>query len=196
MAFVVLEGFSGTGKTTLARRLERRGWLRLQESAHALPDHVPVADRGDTYSDYSLLGATLAYSSAISKLRETRNLVSEGYLLSDLAYAKIRFELKKSTAYPALLAICREVLTNPKIRPDLYIILEAGHNTLYKRQVGKNARDRNMTKFFRTRYYTALAEIHKELGEWNVERVYTDPDSKVTLKVVLALMKKRNVFNQ
>ena len=196
MAFVVLEGFSGTGKTTLARRLEKRGWLRLQESAHALPDHVPVADRGDTYSDYSLLGATLTYSSAISRLRETRDLVSEGYLLSDLAYAKVRFELKKSTAYPALLAICREVLTNPKIRPDLYIVLEPGHNTIHNGQVGKNERDKRMTGFFRARYYTALAEIHKDLGEWNVERVYTDSDSKVTLKVVLAIMKKRNVFKR
>jgi deoxyadenosine/deoxycytidine kinase len=196
MAFVVLEGFSGTGKTTLARRLEKRGWFRLQESAHALPDHVPVADRGDTYSDYSLLGATLTYSSAISRLRETRNLVSEGYLLSDLAYAKVRFELKKSTAYPALLALCREVLTNPKIRPDLYIILEARHNTLHYRQAGKKERDRNMTGFFRARYYAALAEIHKELGEWSIERVHTDSDSRVTLKVVLALMKKRDVFKQ
>ena len=194
MAFVVLEGFSGTGKTTLAQRLEKLGWLRLQESAHALPDHVPVADRGDTYSDYSLLGATLTYSSAISRLRETRGLVSEGYLLSDLAYAKIRFELKKSTAYPALLAFSREVLTNPKLRPDLYIILEAGRNTLHHRQAGKKERDRNMTGLFRTRYYTALAEIHKELGEWSVERVYTDSDFKATLRMVLAIMKKRNVF--
>jgi len=196
MAFIVLEGFSGTGKTTLARRLERLGWLRLPESAHALPDHVPVADRGDTYSDYSLLGATLTYSSAISRLRETRDMVSEGYLLSDLAYAKIRFELKKSAAYPALLAICREVLTNSKIRPDLYIILEAEHKMLHNRQVGKKKRDRNMTAFFRARYYTALAEIHKELGEWNFEKVYTDSDSKVTLKAVLALMRKRNVVKQ
>lgn len=194
MAFVVLEGFSGTGKTTLARRLERRGWLRLPESAHALPDHVPVANRGDTYSDYSLLGATLTYSSAISRLRETRDLVSEGYLLSDLAYAKIRFELKRSTAYPALLAICREVLTNPKIRPDLYIILEAGHSMLHNRVRAR--RDRNMAALFRARYYTALAEIHKELGEWNFERVYTDSDSKVTLNAVLALMRKRNMVEQ
>jgi len=75
MHFVVLEGFFATGKTNLARHLERRGWPRLQESAHALPDHVPVADRGDTYSDYSLLGATLAYASTISRLRRALNAV-------------------------------------------------------------------------------------------------------------------------
>ena len=46
------------------------------------------------------------------------------------------------------------------------------------------------------RYCTALAEIHKELGEWNVERVYTDSDSKLTLEVVLAIMKKGSVFRQ
>ncbi len=67
MAFVVLEGFSGTGKTTLAKGLESMGWVRLQESAHAVPRDVPVADRADTAADFSLLGATLIYSSIISK---------------------------------------------------------------------------------------------------------------------------------
>ena len=193
MAFVVLEGFSGTGKTTLAKHLQERGWVRLQESAHALPDHVPVADRGDTYSDYSLLGATLAYSSAISRFRETRNVVSEGYLLSDLAYAKIRFELKKSGAYPAMLAMCREVLSDPVMRPDLYVLLEAGHETLHSRQAEKKERDRNTTGFFKTRYNTALAEIHTELGADKVEKVYTDSDSAATLDAVLAVMRKRGI---
>ena len=196
MAFVVLEGFSGTGKTTLARCLERRGWLRLQESAHALPDHVPVADAGDTYSDYSLLGATLTYASTISRLRERRDVVSEGYLLSDLAYAKIRFEMKRSAAYPAMLAICREVLTDPRMKPDLYVLLQAKHGALDDRQVGKKERDRHTMGFSRSRYYTALAEIHEELNEGNVERVYTGSDSGVTLKAVLKVMKKRNVFSR
>src|SRR5713226_8782971 len=66
MAFIVLEGFSGTGKTSLASGLERQGWLRLQESAHAVPKDVPVADRADTPADFSLLGATMVYSSIIS----------------------------------------------------------------------------------------------------------------------------------
>lgn len=69
LTFVVFEGFSGTGKTALATHLERCGWLRLQESAHALPNHGPVADKCDTYSDYSIFGATLAYVSTISGLR-------------------------------------------------------------------------------------------------------------------------------
>ncbi len=193
MAFVVLEGFSGTGKTTLARHLERRGWLRLQESAHALPDHVPVADRGDTYSDYSLLGATLTYTSTISRLRGKRALVSEGYLLSDLAYARIRFELKKSTAYPAMLALCKEVLAIPMMRPDLYVLLDAGPETIDDRQVGKNERDRNPTEFFRARYYSALAEIHEEMNEMNVEKVHMDSDAERTLAIALGAMKKRGV---
>ena len=87
MTFIVLEGFSGTGKTSLALGLEKRGWVRLQESAHAVPRDVPVADRADTAADFSLLGATMTYSSVVSKLRGTRKIVSEGYLLSDLAYA-------------------------------------------------------------------------------------------------------------
>jgi len=193
MHFVVLEGFSGTGKTTLARHLEKRGWLRLQESAHALPDHVPVADRGDTYSDYSLLGATLAYASTISKLRETRDLVSEGYLLSDLAYAKTRFELKKSTAYPAMLALCREVLALPTMRPDLYVLLDAEPRTIHGRQSWKKERDRNSTEYFRARYYTALGEIHEELNEMNIEKVHTNSNTKRTLDAVLAAVKKRSV---
>jgi thymidylate kinase len=195
MAFVVLEGFSGTGKTTLARRLEKRGWVRLQESAHALPDHVPVADRGDTYSDYSLLGATLTYTSTISRLRENRNIVSEGYILSDLAYAKIRYELKKSTAYPAMLAMCRQVLTDPTMRPDLYILLEVGHKKPDNRHVEKKEGDGNTTGFFKTRYYTALAEIHRVLGERSVERIFTKSDARETLHAVLDAMKRRNVLS-
>ena len=193
MVFVVIEGFSGTGKTTLTRRLERRGWLRLQESAHALPDHVPVADSGDTYSDYSLLGATLTYASTISRSRGTRDVVSEGYLLSDLAYAKIRFELKKSTAYPAMLTLCREVLAIPRMRPDLYVLLDARPETIDNRQVGKNERDRNPTEFFRARYYAALAELHEEMNEINIEKVHTDSDAERTLDTVLAIVKKRSV---
>jgi len=195
MAFIVLEGYSGTGKTTLSRGLERRGWLRFQESAHALPDHVPVADRGDTFSDYSLFGATLSYSSAISRLRGTRNLVSEGYLLSDLAYAKVRFGLKKSGAYPALLALCREALKSPRLRPDLYIALKAGHGTVKRIQAMKSERDREMAGIFRESYYEALAEVHRVLGESMVETLIMDTDPKVTLRAVLAIIENRNVIS-
>jgi len=194
MAFVVLEGFSGTGKTTIARRLEKLGWLRLQESAHALPDHVPVAERGDTSSDYSLLGATLAYSSTISRMRGSHRLVSEGFLLSDLAYSKIRFELKKSNAYPAMLRMCREVLSDPVMRPDLYVLLTAEPETIGHRQAAKTPRDRNSTEFFRSRYYTAIEEIHRELGETNVEGVHTGSKTGETLKRVLAALTARKVI--
>lgn len=47
-------------------------------------------------------------------------MISEGYLLSYLAYAKIRFELKKSTAYPAMLALSRDVFAMTEVRLDLY----------------------------------------------------------------------------
>jgi thymidylate kinase len=195
MAFIVLEGFSGTGKTTLAKGLESMGWVRLQESAHAVPRDVPVADRADTSAEYSLLGATMVYSSIISKTRETRNIVSEGYLLSDLAYARVRFDLSKSKAYPSMLDIVREILTEPTMRPDLYILLEARPDTINDRQKNKDDRERNVTEFFRTRYYSALAEIHSELKENNFEKVYTDEDMRVTLDAIISVLRKRRVIS-
>jgi thymidylate kinase len=195
MVFIVLEGFSGTGKTSLAMELERRGWLRLQESAHAVPRDVPVAERADTAADFSLLGATMTYSSLISKLRHTRNIVSEGYLLADLAYAKIRYELKKSDAYPAMLSMVRRILEEPAMRPDLYLLLKAGSETIDIRQKGKDDREKNVTEFFRTRYYTALAEIHEELKEERIEVIGTDSGLEVTLRSILSTLGRYGVIS-
>ena len=194
MSFIVLEGFSGTGKTSLAMGLEQRGWIRLQESAHAVPKDVPVADRADTAADFSLLGATMMYSSIISKLRATRNIVSEGYLLGDLAYAKIRFELGKSDAYPSMVAMVKRTLQEPALRPDLYIILRAGSETIDNRQKSKDERERNVTEFFRKRYYTALDEIHAEMNETKTEVVETDSDTDVTLGSILEVLERHRVI--
>lgn len=193
MAFIVLEGFSGTGKTTLAQGLESRGWLRMQESAHAVPRDVPVAERADTAADFSLFGATMIYSSIIAKQRTSKNIVSEGYLLGDLAYAKVRFELKKSHAYPSMLAMCRNVLDEAAMRPDLYIVLRAGPEVIWLRQRNKEERERNETEFFRSRYYTALEEIHSELNENRTEVVQTDSDTEATLVNILEILEKRKV---
>src|SRR5579863_7351068 len=143
LPFVVLEGFSGTGKTSLAIGLEKMGWLRLAESAHVVPTDVPVADRADTPADFSLLGATMVYSSIISKKRQSRNIVSEGYLLSDLAYARVRYDLGKSKAFPAMLEVCRKILGDETLRPDLYILLDAGADTIGNRQQKKDDREKN-----------------------------------------------------
>jgi thymidylate kinase len=194
MVFIVLEGFSATGKTSLAILLEKRGWLRLQESAHAVPRDIPVADRADTAADFSLLGATLMYSSIITKLRDTKKIVSEGYLLGDLAYAKIRYELKKSDAYPAMMTLVKRVLEEPAMRPDLYLVLRAGPETIGVRQLSKDERERNVTEFFRNRYYTALAEIHQELDEAQPEPVETDGDPEVTLQEILRILTGRRVI--
>ncbi|MDG7011400.1 MAG: hypothetical protein JRN57_04700 [Nitrososphaerota archaeon] len=194
MTFIVIEGFSGTGKTSIAQGLEGMGWLRLQESAHAVPRDVPLADRADTSADFSLLGATMAYCSVISKLRGVRNIVSEGYLLSDLAYAKIRFELKKSDAYPSMLTMVKRIMEEPSLRPDLYILLKAGDETISHRQQGKDERERNMTDIFRTRYYTALEEIHRELNEEATEVVETDSDVGATLETVVGVLGRRKVM--
>jgi len=194
MAFIVLEGFSGSGKTSLAVGLERLGWLRLQESAHAVPRDVPVADRADTAADFSLLGATMVYASLISTLRTKRNIVSEGYLLGDLAYAKIRYELKKSDAYPAMVSMVRRILEEPAMKPDLYILLKAGPETIDMRQSRKDDREKNVTEFFRTRYYSALAEIHADLKEERSEVVETDSDVNATLRNVLEVLGKHKVI--
>lgn len=189
----MLEGFSGTGKTTLAKRLEEQGWIRLKESAHAVPKQVPVAERADTYADYSLLGATMVYASEISKLRGKRRLVSEGYLLSDLAYARIRYDLKKSRAFPAMLSLCKQIISEPAMRPDLYILLKARTGTISARQKRKNSREKNLNDFFRKRYYSAIQDIHERLGEDRVEIVYTDSDSSATLGEIHARLKKRKL---
>ena len=194
MAFIVLEGFSGTGKTSLAMGLESHGWLRLQESAHAVSKDVPVADRADTAADFSLLGATMMYSSVITRLRGTRNIVSEGFLLGDLAYAKIRYELKKSDAYPAMVTIVKRILEEPALRPDLYIVLKAHHETIERRQSGKDDREKNVTEFFRARYYTALAEIHDEMQVSNVESLETDSDLEATMREIHRILAGRSVM--
>jgi len=193
LAFIVLEGFSGTGKTSLAMGLEKMGWLRLTESAHSVSKDVPVAERADTAADFSLLGATMMSSSVISKLRGTRNIVSEGYLLGDLAYAKIRYELKKSDAYPSMVTLVKRMLQEPSLRPDLYILLRAGQEVIDIRQKGKDEREKNLTEFFRTRYYTALAEIHDEMGEGSIETVETNSDIEATLSVILGVLARHRV---
>lgn len=193
MAFIVLEGFSGTGKTTLAKELEGQGWLRLAESAHVVPYIVPLAERADTFADYSLLGATMVHSAVISKSRETRNVVSEGYMLSDLAYARIRYDLKMSEGFPAMLAFCKDMLKHASLRPDLYILLQARPETIELRQNGKDSRERNVTEFFRTHYYSALMDIHQRLGEDRIENVDTDSNTELTLQKILEVLKKRNV---
>ena len=136
-------------------------------------------------ADFSLLGATMVNSSVVASARGNRDIVSEGYLLSDLAYARIRYELKLSEAFPEMMALCKKLLEHDRMRPDLYILLEAGKDTIARRQGGKGDRERNVTRFFRERYYSAIEEIHEELGEKNVEKVFTDSDPRVTLRLVL-----------
>jgi len=189
MTFMVLEGFSGTGKTTLAMMLESKGWLRLTESAHAVPRSIPVASRADTFSDYSLVGATMQYCSTIAKSRKTRDIVAEGYLLSDLAYALIRYELEKSRAFPNLLQIVRSILREKLLQPDLYLLLKARSDTIERRQEEKRAREKNVSLFFRRRYYTAIAELHRELNQRNLETVNSDADKKKTLGKIMVKLK-------
>jgi thymidylate kinase len=196
LAFIVIEGFSGTGKTTLAKRLERHGWLRLTESAHAVPRQVPVADRADTFSDFSLIGATLQYCSIISMNRTSRNIVSEGYLLGDLAYARIRYDLGKSIAFPALLALVKRVLAEKSMRPDLYVLLRARAETIGERQLGKASREKNISEFFRQRYYSAIMEMHQRLGQDNLEVVSSEGGGNQTLQAILSLVKERGISDR
>ncbi len=193
MTFIVLEGFSGTGKTTLAKTFERRGWLRLAESAHAVSSDIPVGDRADTFSDYSLVGATMEYASIIARSRRDRDIVAEGYFLSDLAYALIRYDLRKSAAFPHLLEMVRKVLRERVLQPDLYLLLRAHSATIHRRQEEKNEREKNVSKFFRTRYYTAIEYVHGELGQMNLEIVNTDSDAEKTLARIIVKLRSHGI---
>ena len=193
MTFIVLEGFSGTGKTTLATALERKGWLRLAESAHVVSSQVPLAERADTFSDYSLVGATMQYCSVIARSRRKREIVAEGYLLSDLAYALIRYELGKSSAFPHLVALARRILSDRELEPDLYFILRARSSTISRRQGEKNKREKSVSEFFRKRYYTAIEHLHGELEQGNFEMMNTDGDAEKTLAKMLEKMNIRGL---
>ena len=92
-----------------------------------------------------------------------------------------------------MVAMVKRILEEEALRPDLYILLKAGQETISNRQLGKGERERNTAEFFRTRYYTALAEIHEELNETNIEEVETDHDVEVTLSSVIETLERRKV---
>lgn len=190
----MIEGFSGTGKTTLAMALEDLGWLRIAESAHLVSKEVPVAERADTFADYSLVGATLQCSSIIVNNREKSNIVAEGYFLSDLAYARIRYDLKKSDAYPTLLALAERVLSDRRMQPDVYLLLKARADTINRRQLSKGEREKNLNEFFQTRYYSAIDELHARLAQPNYEKVTSDTDRGETLASILLALKRRGLL--
>jgi len=165
LTFLVLEGFSGTGKTALARLFERDGWLRIPESAHLVPEHVPLADRANTLADYALVGAVLSAAYRIAQERTARNIVAEGYLLSDLAYFKVRETLGTSTAFIPIRALVHEVLRDARLVPDLYAVLRISPVELHRRQARKAHRDRLQNQYFAEKYYEFLAELHHEFGD-------------------------------
>ncbi len=164
MVFVVLEGFSGSGKTTVAKLLSRNGWKAITESAHSVPETVQLADRGDTYSDYSLLGATLLSTYEIAHSRKSMNIVAEGYFISDLAYARIRYEKGLSNAYPLLKDFVFSLLEDRSLLPDIFVVLEASKETLQSRQSLKSERDKNLSSYFMERYYKLVYSFHRGMG--------------------------------
>jgi thymidylate kinase len=193
LTFIVLEGFSGTGKTTLATKLEQRGWLRLMESAHALPSEIPVADRANTFADYSLVGATMQYSYPIYSARGRKHIVAEGYFISDLTYAMIRQKLNKSSAFQSLFNLVRAMLAEPQLQPDLYLLLKARGNTIDNRQSEKNDRERNISRYFRVEYYKIIGRLHQQLQQQKVEIVETDSNLAETLKAVESLVRRHGL---
>jgi hypothetical protein len=51
-----------------------------------------------------------------------------------------------------------------------------------------------MDDFFRTRYYSAIREIHERIGEEKLVTVFTDLNSKATLAAIIALLRKRKLI--
>jgi thymidylate kinase len=189
MVFIALEGFSGTGKTTISRNLYNKGWVSIPESAHVVPDSVPLADRGNTYSDYALIGASLMRMYEIASLRKNKYVVADGYIVSDLTYAKIRYEKGLSNAYPALYNFVKSILGDENIVPDLFIVLTAKEKTIKERQRFKEERDKNLSKYFMKRYYRILYGLHKEMRHKFVN-LSTDDDIEVTAEKILQMVGK------
>nr|WP_276977297.1 hypothetical protein [Ferrimicrobium acidiphilum] len=191
MTFVVLEGFSGTGKTTIANALEQLGWMHLTESAHAISADIPLADRGDVYSDYSLMGATLKTCGVIANNRARRNIVSEGFLVNDLTYSLIRQKRGQSDAAAEFFSIVGNVLRRPALKPDLYAILMADEKAIMKRQKLKSDRDRLTNKFFRKTFYQTLNDLHELFGHKNTLVVKTDSGKDAAVKEILKAISRR-----
>lgn len=194
MVFIVLEGYSGTGKTSLAKMLERDGWLRITESAHSLPPDIPVADRADTYSDYALLGQVLTSTPRIRRLRSRRRLVAEGYFLSDLAYFKIRQTLGLSSAFPRIYRLVSEIMKDQNLAPDLYILLEADSGEIGRRQERKRARDRNESTYFFEKYYEFIKEFHKALNQPNYTVMESHPRTSQTYRQIRDILSQRQLL--
>jgi thymidylate kinase len=135
----------------------------------------------------------MQYASIIARSRRERDIVAEGYFLSDLAYALIRYDLKKSAAFPHLLEMVREVLRERVLQPDLYLLLRAHPTTIRRRQDEKNEREKNVSKFFRERYYTAIEYIHRELRQENIEIVNTDSDAERTLARIMVKLRRYGI---
>ncbi len=157
----------------------------MAESAHIVSSQVPLAERADTFSDYSLVGATMQYCSIIARSRREKEMVAEGYLLSDMAYALIRYELGMSSAFPHLVPLVRRIMSDRQLEPDLYFILKARSSTISRRQEEKNDREKNMSEFFMRRYYTAIEQLHREFEQDNFEVVNTDGDAEKTLTRIM-----------
>jgi thymidylate kinase len=189
MVFIALEGFSGTGKTTISRLLARRGWVAIPESAHFVPKTVPLADRGNTYSDYALIGATLTSSYDIVNLRRERNVVADGYIVSDLTYSKIRYERGQSKAYPVLRRFVFSLLKDKLLVPDLFVVLKADEDTIYRRQKYKEEREKNINIYFMERYYKILYMLHREMGH-NFTNLSTDERKEKTERKIVEMVEK------
>lgn len=193
MAFIVLEGFSGTGKTTIANMFEKKNWLHITESAHAIAQEIPVADRGDVYSDYSLIGATLRNSGIIAGNRRKRNIVGEGYFVSDLAYAMIRQRRGLSEAASEFFPIVHNVIKKKRLQPDLYVLLTASDRSILRRQRLKSDRDRLTNRFFMDNFNTIIMDLHQLFGHKNVVAVSNDKGREATFRNIREIMKKRRV---
>ena len=185
LTFVVLEGFSGTGKTTVANALEQIGWLHLTESAHTVSVDIPLADRADIYSDYSLFGATLKTTGIIAHNRDRRNIVSEGFLVNDLTYSLIRQKRGQSDAASEFFSIVGSVLNKPALKPDLFVILMADEKAIMKRQKLKSDRDRLTNRFFRDTFYQTLNDLHALFGHRNTIVIRTDKGKDEAVKEIL-----------
>jgi hypothetical protein len=141
------------------------------------------------------VGEVLSAAYEIAHQRAARDIIVEGYFLSDLAYFKVRQTLGTSTAFAPIRALVQEVLRDARLVPDLYAVLRIAPTELTRRQERKAARDRLENQYFAARYYEFLYELHREFGHSAHVDVSSDAGDAATYQQLRQILAERGLLH-